>query len=204
MGGKTVVGIVLTILLAAVAAACSVVPANAEAVLQLTTNKSVYVLGEEVTITLENVGNEYREIGGWPCVIIYTSPASEPVWPWVFATLLWGLAPGESETWIWNQTIYYPRSYAEPGMYVVNDMLGLGLSAEFEITSVLTGDVNLDHKVDVLDAALVSAHWYPGPPLGPLGYDLICDLNGDAAINVLDSAVVSAYWTGPPKGPQAP
>jgi hypothetical protein len=195
----------LTVLLTVtVIAACSVVPANAEAVLQLTTNKSVYALGEEVTITLENVGNEYREIGGWPCVIIYTRPASEPVWPIIFATLLWGLAPGESETWIWNQTNEYTGSPAEPGMYVVNDTLGLGLSAEFEITSFLRGDVNLDHKVDVLDAALVSAHWYPGPPLGPLGYDSGFDVNGDAAINVLDSAVVSACWTGPPKGPQAP
>lgn len=195
----------LTVLLvAAVAAACNVVPADAEAVLQLSTDKSVYFLGEEVRVTLENVGDEFREIGGWPCVAIYTCPDSELVWPWVIATLLWGLAPGESEVWVWNQYNEYTGSPAEPGMYVVIDMLGLGLYAEFEIASFLPGDVNLDHRVDVLDAALISAHWYPGPPLGPLGYDSSCDVNGDGAINVLDSAVVSAYWTGPPKGPQAP
>jgi hypothetical protein len=327
--GKAAVGVTLTVLLlVAVTAACSVVPANAEAELQLTTDKSVYIVGEEVQVTVENVGDVYVEIGGWPCVMIYTSPDSEPVWPLIFATLLWGLAPGESETWVWNQYNEYTGTPAEPGMYMVNDTLGLGLSAEFEIvpveltisvntdialvgqqvefTLVLTnvgeidvtvtfassqafdlyyraglglyrwsdgkwftlmvwevtlqpaesfsetltwdlyqynradgsfhppkpgaynvwgvcvgepgaytalattiklvfpGDVNLDYKVDLLDAACISAHWYPGPPVGPLGFDSSFDVNGDAAINIADLAVISAYWTGPPKGPQAP
>lgn len=198
-------GVVLSVvLMVAVAAACSVVSVNAETSLQLTTDKRVYVLGEEVNVTLENVGDVYVEIGGWPCVMIYTIPGSEPVWPLIFAFRLWGLGPGESESWVWSQTDEYTGSPVEPGLYVVNDTLGLGLSAIFEITSVLPGDVNNDHVVDLVDKALVSAHWYPGPPVGPLGYDLDFDVNHDAAINMVDSAVVSAYWTGPPKGPKAP
>lgn len=197
-------GVFSVVLMVAVAVACGVVPVNAEASLRLTTDKSVYFLGEGVKITLENVGDAYREIGGWPCVMIYTSPGSEPVWPLIFAFRLWGLGPGESEIWVWGQTNEYTRSPVEPGLYVVNDTLGLGLSAMFEITSVLPGDVNNDHVVNLVDLALVSAHWYPGPPVGPLGYGFDFDVNRDAAINILDSSVISACWTGPPKGPRAP
>jgi hypothetical protein len=66
------------------------------------------------------------------------------------------------------------------------------------------GDVNADGVVNVTDAAGVSAHWYPGPPMGPLGHDPNFDINGDVSININDAAIVSAYWTGPPKGPLAP
>jgi len=72
------------------------------------------------------------------------------------------------------------------------------------ITVVTPGDVNADRMVDVTDAAGVSAHWYPGPPIGPLGFDSNLDINNDGAVDVLDAAIVSAYWTGPPKGPLAP
>jgi subtilisin family serine protease len=66
------------------------------------------------------------------------------------------------------------------------------------------GDVNGDRTVDIYDAAAVSAHWYPGPPIGPLGYDLNADINNDGAVNILDASIVSAFWTGPPKGPLSP
>ncbi len=66
------------------------------------------------------------------------------------------------------------------------------------------GDVNADGIVNVIDAAGVSAHWYLGPPIGPLGYDPNFDINDDGVINIQDVALVSAYWTGPPKGPLAP
>jgi len=72
------------------------------------------------------------------------------------------------------------------------------------VTVVIPGDVNADGIVNVLDAAAVSAHWYPGPPIGSLGYDPNFDINGDRSIDVLDAGLVSAYWTGPPKGPLAP
>ena len=83
------------------------------------------------------------------------------------------------------------------------------------------GDVNNDGIVDLLDAATISAHWYPGPPRGPLGYNPNADINGgtggttgsnngtvegipDGKVNILDSALVSAYWDGPPQGPAHP
>ena len=58
----------------------------------------------------------------------------------------------------------------------------------------LQGDANLDHLVNIVDAACISAHWYPGPPIGPLGFDLNSDLNGDGLINIIDSSIVSSQW----------
>lgn len=55
------------------------------------------------------------------------------------------------------------------------------------------GDANGDGKVNLLDAAQVSAHW-TGPPSGPLGYDLNADLYFDGSIDVLDAAQVSVNW----------
>lgn len=71
------------------------------------------------------------------------------------------------------------------------------------VTVTTPGDVYLDRVVNIMDAAVLSAHWYPGPPIGPLGYDANADINNDGAIDIVDAAIVSAYWTGPPKGPLA-
>jgi hypothetical protein len=72
-----------------------------------------------------------------------------------------------------------------------------------EIKVVTPGDVNADGVVNIVDSAGISAHWYPGPPIGPLGYHVDFDVNEDGKIGIQDAALVSAYWTGPPKGPLA-
>ena len=56
------------------------------------------------------------------------------------------------------------------------------------------GDVNNDGTINVLDAAEISAHWYPGPPIGPLGYDSNADLNNDGAVNILDAGILNVNW----------
>jgi len=56
------------------------------------------------------------------------------------------------------------------------------------------GDVNNDGRIDILDAAAVSAHWYPGPPTGLLGYDSNADFNNDGLVNILDGGIVSSNW----------
>jgi len=317
---KAELGITLTaLLIITMIITYNVVSANAEALLQITTDKSVYVVGEEVKATLKNIGDAYIEIGGYPCVMMYTYPDLEPVWPKIFAFLIWGLGPGESETWTWNQYNEFTENPAEPGMYVVRDTQGWGLSADFEIipdleltmtvnkdivpigqqidftltltnigknnvtitfgssqafdlsyytktkwyrwsdgkyflhlvwevtlkpgenfsqtlqwnlyqynrTSgkfippelgtysvwgtcvgmpgattasptriilVLPGDVNADHIVDIADAAVISAHWYPGPPEGPLGYGANADIDNDGNVDIADAAIINAHW----------
>ena len=48
--------------------------------------------------------------------------------------------------------------------------------------------------VNIFDIGAVSAHWYPGPPEGPLGYDPAADLNNDGAVDIFDIGIVSAHW----------
>lgn len=59
---------------------------------------------------------------------------------------------------------------------------------------VCLGDVNADGIVDIFDIGSVSAHWFPGPPIGPLGYDPIADLNNDGSVDIYDIGIVSANW----------
>jgi hypothetical protein len=60
--------------------------------------------------------------------------------------------------------------------------------------NTLKGDVDWNKIVNVVDAAGVSAHWYPGPPVGPLGYGREADINLDGTVNIVDAAIVSANW----------
>lgn len=101
--------------------------------LVLETDKYVYVLGENVTIILKNVGTETVEIGGYPAWQIFTYPKEEPVYPEVFAFLAWSLDPGENDTFVWNQYNEFNQSFVKPGTYVIKDTQGWGLSAYFKI-----------------------------------------------------------------------
>ncbi len=58
----------------------------------------------------------------------------------------------------------------------------------------LPGDANSDRIVDIFDIGSISAHWYPGPPIGPLGYDPEADLNDDGAVDIFDIGIASANW----------
>jgi len=58
----------------------------------------------------------------------------------------------------------------------------------------LKGDANGDGAVDIFDIGTVSAHWYPGPPIGPLGYGKEADINMDGSVDIFDIALVSANW----------
>ena len=68
----------------------------------------------------------------------------------------------------------------------------------FEGTDIISvnyiGDVNDDGIIDILDIGAVSAHWYPGPPTGPLGYISDADFNKDGAVNILDVGILSVNW----------
>jgi len=60
--------------------------------------------------------------------------------------------------------------------------------------SPILGDVNADGIVDIFDIGFTSAHWYPGPPIGPLGYNAIADINNDLAVDIFDIGITSAHW----------
>ena len=85
--------------------------------------------------------------------------------------------------------------YDNVGLTITGQLFG---GALFEGTCAVfvnyAGDVNNDGTINVLDAGVISAHWYPGPPTGPSGYDLNADLSNDGTINILDSGMVSNNW----------
>ena len=58
----------------------------------------------------------------------------------------------------------------------------------------ILGDTNGDGIVDIFDISSISAHWSPGPPVGPLGYDIQADLNKDGAVDIFDIGICSAHW----------
>jgi len=111
-----------------------------------------------------------------------------------------------SVPFVWNTT-----GFAK-GSYIISAYVTL-VSGEIDaVDNILTngvvkvatpGDMNADGAVNILDSSGISAHWFPGPPIGLSGYEANFDIDGDGNINMLDVAVVSAYWTGPPKGPLA-
>jgi len=58
----------------------------------------------------------------------------------------------------------------------------------------IPGDVNGDRIVDIFDIGTISSHWYPGPPVGPLGYHGNADINNDEAVDIFDIDITSANW----------
>jgi len=103
--------------------------------LRLRTDKHVYLLGENVTIILENMGNSTVDIGGYPAWQILTYPEEKPVFPEVYALLAWNLEPGQSDVFIWNQYDEFNDKFVEPGTYIVKDTQGWNIYTIFEIVA---------------------------------------------------------------------
>lgn len=60
--------------------------------------------------------------------------------------------------------------------------------------NLIAGDANGDGIVDIFDIGSISAHWYPGPPVGPLGHSREADLNLDGSVDIFDIGITSAHW----------
>jgi len=103
--------------------------------LRLRTDKHVYLLGENVTIILENIGNSTIDIGGYPAWQILTYPEEKPVFPEVYALLAWNLEPGQSDVFVWNQYDEFNNRFVKPGIYIVKDTQGWNIYTMFEIVA---------------------------------------------------------------------
>jgi len=92
---------------------------------------------------------------------------------------------------IYNQGI----RYGDVALTLTGELLD---GTSFEGTDVVfvnyAGDVNSDGTINILDTAAISAHWYPGPPIGPLSYDLNADFNRDEAVDIIDVGILSVNW----------
>lgn len=69
------------------------------------------------------------------------------------------------------------------------------LSSTNEYHATLMGDASLDYLVGIVDAGLVSAHFYLPPYMvGPLGYAAKADFNHDGFVDCDDAVLVNGYW----------
>lgn len=89
-----------------------------------------------------------------------------------------------TETWSYTFTEYVYLHYY--------DFEHLWIEANIMVT--IPGDVNGDRTVDIFDIGTISAHWYPGPPIGPLDYSMNADINGDGSVDIFDIGITSAHW----------
>ena len=108
--------------------------------LRLRTDKHVYLLGENVTIILENMGNSTVGIGGYPAWQILTYPEEKPVFPEVYTFLAWNLEPGQSDVFIWNQYDEFNDKFVEPGTYIIKDTQGWNIYTTFIVADPLVRD----------------------------------------------------------------
>lgn len=109
---------------------------------------------------------------------------------------------GTSQTnWSFNWTA--PSTYGNATMYAASlsadndgrrDADDLWNRTLVAILVTISGDANGDRIVDIFDIGTISAHWYPGPPIGPSGYDANADINNDGAIDIFDIGITSANW----------
>jgi len=157
-----------------------------EQTLVLETDMDVYGLGENITITLVNIGNETISIDGYPPWQIFTYPAEEPVYPATFASRLWSLKPGENDTFTWNQYDEFNGTFCGRGRYVVKDTQGWGLRAYFLIDP--PGDVDGDGKVGLEDVVAVLDAF--GSVSGASNWRESCDLNYNFKVDVGDLDIV--------------
>jgi hypothetical protein len=173
--------------------------------MQLETDKSVYELGENVTIILTNVANQTMIIGGYPAWQIYTYPDEVPVYPMFFATCIWQLEPGENDSLTWNQLNEFTGEPVDTGTYVVRDTKGWGLSTYFGIVvHIMPWDITglvtwvPDGKCDIGDVALVALLF--GSEEGDDRYDARADITGpeylvkDGKIDIRDIALVALHF----------
>jgi len=109
------------------------------------------------------------------------------------------LTSGESEiiTFTWNTTdVAYGNYTISAAANIVSGETDTADNSLVNGAVVVTvpGDVNGDRVVDIFDVGYISAHWYPGPPTGPLGYDPNADINNDGAVDIFDIGIASAHW----------
>lgn len=100
-------------------------------------------------------------------------------------------------------TFIFDTEYAAYGIYILSADADLvpdetDLSDNYLVDGTVVvhipGDINGDRAVNIVDWSLISAHWYPGPPRGPSGYDPVADVNMDGAVNIMEVSIVSAHW----------
>lgn len=131
---KAIKVIMATMLILAVAYGASGVKASPTKALIVTTDKDVYCLHEEVTISITNIGDEIVGLLSEPPLSILDE-VGNLVYPEIRLWLYTELGPGETVTYTWNQWNAFTDTFVPPGKYTVETYSELDLepSKTFEI-----------------------------------------------------------------------
>jgi len=147
-----------------------------------TKNRVAYI---DVAVTFTDAG--YR-VSDWGTIVKdgYEIWVDSKIWDWT----------GPAALVITTYSHTYDLGHLREGDYVFTFTAWCFpvKSISFSIAPTVAGDVNNDGTVNIGDLSVVSAHWHPGPPVGPLGYDVNADLDNDGSVGMLEVAIISANW----------
>jgi len=109
------------------------------------------------------------------------------------------LTPDSSTTltFAWQTTYFIYGNYrisARASQVTAETDLSDNSLTDGTVVVTIPGDINGDRSVNILDAGAVSNHWYPGPPVGPSGYDPNADVNCDGKVSIVDLAIINGNW----------
>jgi len=131
---KATMAIMATILVLSVVCGTSGVAGSPTKILAVMTDKDVYCLHEEVTISITNIGDEIVGLLSDPPLSILDE-AGNLVYPEIRLWLYTELGPGKTVTYTWNQWNDFTDTFVPPGKYTVETYSELDLepSKTFEI-----------------------------------------------------------------------
>ncbi|MGA3192712.1 MAG: thermopsin family protease [Candidatus Bathyarchaeia archaeon] len=157
------------------------------------TDKLQYAIGDTVIVGFQNTGSTTITLSNTaPWVILDASGrvVYNPIAEYVLVSVL----PGEKREWGWNQKDYSGQQVSS-GTYTLQITTWAGsFTAKFNVTLTITGDVNGDGRVNILDDILVS-NAFLSTPSSP-NWNHNADINGDGVVNILDDIILSNHWTG--------
>jgi len=161
-------------------------------ILSVTASPTTVYVGEIVNIAVTyEITWMNIDVEQWPGFYLYYDGV------WIDGWMMIVMGSGydiETVYFEWDTTDVEPGSYMISAEVYGDDDPSGNWFFFGPIRVKIPGDVNGDGTVDILDAAEISAHWYPGPPVGPLGYDPNADINNDGNVDIIDLAIVSAHW----------
>jgi hypothetical protein len=172
--------------------------------LEVTTSKTEYWVGEEVMILIANQGNVTVTLSCVPPLLIFNETGSK-VYPCLHLMIIVPIQPGQTMNYTWNQRSCFDDKQVPPGNYSVLVLVAqIGElpvpsgDVRFAIRSIAE-DVNNDGEVDMRDVAVAARAFGTKP--GDPNWNALPDLNRDNAINMMDIGMIAKkfgwgflYW----------
>jgi len=156
--------------------------------------------GVNITYTVKNNGNiaeTFNVTIAYNTTQVWTAPLYNQTVTIAQEEITLGPSATTTRTYEWDTTgLDYGYYTISIHVSTVSEETSTANNSWFDSTVMITvpGDADGDKTVNVFDILKVKYHWFPGPPLGPGGYNRSVDLDDDGSINVFDILIVKANW----------